>query len=325
MVNCSLVNRSHLCEPAWMVHPTALTVWFWMMLTLNITGGITNIGLLWVIISNKKLRTGSGFLIAHLLFIEAQLCIVHMFILSITTYYIVPYTALSDTFCRYTLIGYYSSIYALNWTALMIGINRFVAVFFPHKYSLWSKQSVVVTMAVLSWAIALTLNFLEFTGTILKHEATPPWGTCGIIVFRMSSYLAMVSFAQAGPVSLLGALYLIILGGIGIRTIQHHRKVREGSSGKGAATVNSSLMRRRYRSAVMLFVAYLWYTSCLMPAPVAATLYPLQYTSYPLLSLFLRALLLFGYATNPVSRTPSETNLYSISFKANTTAVFPKC
>lgn len=110
------------------------------MIILSLFGSFTNILLAITILSSKKLRFGCGSLIAHLLFINASLCLVHMPILSVATYYFAPYRELDGEFCSYTIMFYYSALYAVDWSSLFIAVHQFVAILLPHAYYRWVIQ-----------------------------------------------------------------------------------------------------------------------------------------------------------------------------------------
>lgn len=283
----------------WVIFSTTLSLWFWCMVLLSLAGGISNGGLMFLILNTKKLRSGSGFLIAHLLFVDGTLCLVHELILTISTYYFAPYAPLNDTFCRYTVFAFYTTINAANWTSLLIGVNRYIAIFYPHKYYLWSRKSVIISMMLTAWTVGIGCNLLGVFEIAAYFTPTRPWGTCGVIFIRKDLYQGFSTVGFTGPLLIVGGIYLYTM--ITVRCSSLNGQVMDQ---KVAAECNlraNMVFRRRYRSAVMLFVSHIWYFVCLMPAPLASTLYPAEYTSNALLSLVLRVLMLFGYATIPVS------------------------
>lgn len=75
---------------------------------------------------------------------------------------------------------------------------------------------------------------------------------------------------------------------------------RVQSSSSAQMQQRQKLLSRRYKSVKMLFVSYIWYSVCILPAPIASLSFAAAYQSSPILQLLLRALLLLGYATMPV-------------------------
>ncbi|XP_055350405.1 rhodopsin-like [Paramacrobiotus metropolitanus] len=295
MLNSS-INTSSFLATGWTLYPSVFTIWFIIMLTFSLFGTILNLSLMLPIIASRKLRCGTGILIAHLLLINATLCLIHMSILSISTYAVAPYTDLSLSFCRHTLFWYYLSLDAVNWTFLLIGINQFVAIFLPHSYTKWSGNVIVTgVMVTLPWLIGLSCKLPIFNEMGCRWQPTTPWGTCGVRVYPGSVvYPLIVTVCVFSPLGALGVVYAVIFGGVALRSVWMRRQ-KNGMS-RGA----QRMFTRRYRNVKMLFVSYLWYSCCLLPAPIASSLFPKEYTSEMLLPLFMRALLLFGYATIPV-------------------------
>lgn len=93
-------------------------------------------------------------------------------------------------------------------------------------------------------------------------------------------------------------IFLVIVGRIRLRNIQVSADLTPANAAE--LQQKQKILARRYKNVKMLFVSYVWYTMCLLPAPLGATLFTAAYSSLPLLQLLLRALLLLGYATIPV-------------------------
>ncbi|XP_055356179.1 uncharacterized protein LOC129601408 [Paramacrobiotus metropolitanus] len=285
--------------PAWRTYSNELTAWFTIMLIFCILGGFFNTCLFLIIITSQKLRSGSGYLIAHLLLTNAVLCSVHMLILSVSTYFYAPVNPLSDTFCQHTLLWYYASLDSVNYTSLLIGINRLIAIIFPHHYPHLTTKPVTFSMVLFPWMIGFTLALLVYFRQGAVFQSTPPWGTCGVAPAPETvTYTVITHLAATVPITALGGVYLLIFLHVGVEIVRRQRQVVAAEAVKEVR--KRVVFRRRWRSVRMLFVSYVWYTCCLMPAPIAAGVFAGAYTSQPVLALFLRALLLFGYATIPV-------------------------
>ncbi|XP_055340554.1 octopamine receptor beta-2R-like [Paramacrobiotus metropolitanus] len=287
--------------PLFITYRIGFAVWFWVMLSLCIVGTILNLLMIYIILSSAKLRVGSGILIVHLLAVLTSLCAVHMLLLSVSTYFYAPYQTLSSNFCVYSTWLYYACLDSVNWSSLLIGINRFVAIFFPTKYPLMIRNNVIATMIILSWMICFACCSQILAGHGGWYGSTKPWGTCGM-VNPNSDFAIITAFAVTIPLTILGILYLAIFIGVAVKNYFDRKKILDGEhtktkDGKGQA---HKLFERRYHSAKVLFVSYLWYIACLLPAPIALSVYPASYSRIPLLSPIMRAVLLCGYATIPL-------------------------
>ncbi|XP_055340692.1 alpha-1A adrenergic receptor-like isoform X2 [Paramacrobiotus metropolitanus] len=279
-----------------------LAVWFGAMMTFCIGGTILNLLVMSIILSTAKLRIGSGILIAHLLAVLTSHCAVHLFLITVSTYCYAPYYPLSTPFCVYTTWMYYTCINAVNWSSLLIGINRFIAIFFPMKYSVLIQNKVIVVMILSIWAVCFGCSTQIVYGRAGTYGVTAPWGTCGIT--KPDVNFAIVTNVNVTlPLTILGLLYLGIFIGVAVKNRLDQRQIRAEQKTvvkKGDNVQTRRLFERRYRSAKILFVSYLWYVATLMPAPIALSLYPVAYVKLPLLSLIIRAVFLVGYATIPL-------------------------
>lgn len=301
-----LTNNSSVTDaPAWLKYKDWLTFWFWLMIFLSALGTLLNVTLMLIIFMSKKLRTGCGALIGHLLFINTQLCLFHMPILSISTYYFAPYQQLGATFCNYTIFFYYSALYAVDWSSMLIGVNRFVAILIPHSYGRLGSKFGITTMIVAGWIVAFSCNLFLFNGVGGQFISTKPWGACGIKPFPSARvYPINTIICVTFPLSAEGVLYLTIFISVKIKSLMHRREVNADAItdpvALAAIAKKQAIFQRRYRSAKMLFVSFIWYSFCFLPAPIASSLFPTQYASVPLVQIFTRVLLLCGYTTIPV-------------------------
>ncbi|XP_055340555.1 trace amine-associated receptor 7a-like [Paramacrobiotus metropolitanus] len=268
------------------------------MIIISLCGVLCNILVMYIILSQRKLRSGCGILIAHLLFINVTLCLVHMPILSISTYFYAPYVRLGKTFCNYTILFYYSSLYTVDWAACLISVNRYVAIFLPHHYRKCAGRYGVISMIVTGWIIAFSCNLVLFYGVGGAYQSTKPWGACGITVSDAVTYPTVTVICVTLPVCLEGVVYLSIFAVVGLRKLINRRRVSVADV--NADVAHQHQFKKRFRVARMLFCSYVWYSICFLPAPIASSLYPVQYASLPLLQLFLRVLLVLGYATIPL-------------------------
>ncbi|XP_055337371.1 rhodopsin-like [Paramacrobiotus metropolitanus] len=296
-------NQSSLV-PAWIIYSTTLQVWVAIIGILAIIGTSLNVPLFVTIATGSKLNTGSGALIAHLLFIESMLCSVWNPIICISMYtaHIKP---LSHTFCQYALFGYYIFLHCANWSTLLLAINRFVAIMFPHQYSKVSSKPALLFSMSFGWMVAIGFNLPGFLGVSGDYVPIPPWGGCGTKVTAQFAWFnaLLTGVLTSIPVSGVGLAYIVMFVKIGVVWCRNRNAVvtkQKDDSSAGARHDRSVLQKRRFDSAKMLFISYLWYSLCYLPAPIASSVYPQAYASMPALQLALRGVLLMGYAFNPV-------------------------
>ncbi|XP_055340589.1 proteinase-activated receptor 1-like [Paramacrobiotus metropolitanus] len=231
-------------------------------------GTLLNALLFAAIVTSGKLRQGSGVLIAHSIFLETVLCAIAFPLIVASTYR--PQNSMTSVpMCRFTMLVFYGVMWTENWASVIIGINRFVAIFFPHGYNLIRK----------------------------KQATTMPWGACG--ARPISAVYGIVTILTTPlPVATLGFLYVSIFSAIFIRNAMSRRKTDPG--GAPGNKKPHGIIHKRLKTARMMFTSYIWFSLCYLPAPVASSVAPVAYSSSPLISLFLRLLLLCGYATSPI-------------------------
>ncbi|XP_055340724.1 protein trapped in endoderm-1-like [Paramacrobiotus metropolitanus] len=287
---------------AYITYPGWLTFWFIVMIFLCILGAFSNSLLFMAIVTSRKLRKGSGTLIAHSILIEAFLCVIGVPLIMASTY-MPQFGWPSKTMCKWTMLLFYGPIFAGTWASVLIAINRFVAIFFPHVYSKLTTPPLLALVIALGWAVALASSvpmFFEAGG--ISVGATKPWYACGARQEKPGYlYNFLVTVGTTAPAVALGVIYVSIFTLVIIRALIFRRKI--DTTDKAAVARNQraqAMTQKRLKMARMLFVSYIWFTVCYMPAPVTASVAPVLYGTSPLVSLFLRMLLEIGYATSPV-------------------------
>ena len=297
-MNLSAANDTGVLEPAWVTYELGLTIWFTFMLVCILLGTISNGLLLFAILSCRKLLHGSGILIAHSLALNLMLCAVHMPMVAVSTFLGKYYQYSSPSFCQYQVLFYYTCVYSVNYASLGVAVNRFVAVFFPHKYNKWAEPKVTLFMALVSWMVPFACNLTIFYGNGGSFESVKPWGACGIAPTQSLVYPVTMVLCVPVPMITLSTLYMLIFAVYWWRSF-----VFRLSGGKAADTNASISMDRRLKRVKLLFLSALWYAIALIPAPTAGSLYPVEYVSFPLLQLLFRGLLMLAYSTTPVRST----------------------
>lgn len=306
--NTSLTNETSI--PAWITYKNGLTAWYFLMLFFAVLGSAFNFFLIAAILSSKKLRSGCGVLIVHMLGINFVLCSIIMPMLAYTTFHGDTYQYVSQEFCRYQVSFYLLFNWAVIWASLMISINRFVAIFFPHNYSKWTSKTVMIWMILMIWIPPVVCALNLFFGIGAKLVVNKTWGACGTVPVPGFVFLIITFFPMAVPVAIQVAIYMVIFVVVRTRSLFQRPQIRpqavpcpDHQAADALTSRKVTLFQRRYRSAKMLFISTVLYSVALIPAPIAALLYPVQHNSQPLLQLFFRMLTLLANAAIPVSHS----------------------
>lgn len=289
--------------PLWVSYATELRVWFTTMIFLSVFGTLFNLLLVVVVLSSRKLRTGSGVLIAYVHIVLTLQCSVNMPLLFAPVYQaLLTNRTATDAYCRDTFPFQWAMSQVVSWSDMMIAINRMVAICFPYSYPKWTEKKALIIMMIIPWCSGVTTIGCLRLGIGGVFRSVPPWGACGAIMYPVMAQLNAI-FSTAIPVGGSGVIYIVIFVVMAGRWLSLSRKSGNRLAPlqvSPAARQERKTVARRNKSAKILFVVYIWYGTCLSPTPIAASLYPVVYNSLPILQLLFRALLLLGYATMPV-------------------------
>ncbi|XP_055352558.1 probable G-protein coupled receptor B0563.6 [Paramacrobiotus metropolitanus] len=290
------MNTSNVANSTiWTEYRTSLTIWFAFMLTAGIIGAILNFLLIVAIMSKPRLRSGSGMLILNSLVINFILCAVEMPMMAASAYFGESTPFKPTHYCRYLILFYYYHVYAANWAQLLIGVNRFIAVLFPHIYATWTKPPMTFAMIVLPHLIPFVCTTVMFFDVGAHIQVMRPWGACGLQPTPGSSvYTSVIWVCVAIPIVIVFVLYSIIFLMVWTKSMVHSRQVTDVNA------AGQPTFRKRYRTVKVLFWTAMFYAVALIPAPIGSSFFAAQFNSMPFMQLFLRALLLFCYATTPL-------------------------
>ncbi|XP_055344033.1 orexin receptor type 2-like [Paramacrobiotus metropolitanus] len=306
--------------PAWVLYPQWLVLWCVLTFLLCAIGLILNILLVSAIIVSPALRHGSGVLIAHSILLEVFLCAIAFPLVTASTY-TPQFYVWSKPFCQYTMLLFYGVLWAENWADATIAINRFIAIFFPHGYKKTRTPTALAITILIGWIVPLCTVLVLFfeIGAVFQaciksvtffpancDRATflncpiayGPWQACGARP-TSSTYAVITIINTSVPIAIIGVIYITIFSTMFLRSLCSGRKTAP------QITVNRSqgtagALRKRLKSARMLSISYIWYSICYLPAPIVASAAPVAYGSQPLISLFLRLLLVCSGTTSPM-------------------------
>ncbi|XP_055347997.1 olfactory receptor 11A1-like [Paramacrobiotus metropolitanus] len=287
------MNVSNSTPPVYHRFRLEVTVWYSIMTFLSTTGCTLSILLLLLIALSKKLRTRSSALFLNLLLQVALQCGVGMPLL-VQSYQGVPFSLAGDKeLCRRTFIFYFIIVHCVDWTDLMIAVNRFIAVCLPHKYPQWTRGFRLYSMVVAPWLIGLGIALLPQFGIGGEFRRFTSWESCGVFYYNATWSLVFVMLGIGLPVSSTFLLYLTIFAVV----LYRHFRVPVAPVGMGEATRRT---QKRYRSVRMFFGVFVCYAGCLLPPPIANGFFQKEYSSQPMLQLIFRAVMLLGNALIPV-------------------------
>ncbi|XP_055329958.1 trace amine-associated receptor 7g-like [Paramacrobiotus metropolitanus] len=211
--NYTAVNWSAAHAP-WIVYHTELLIWYYTMVTLSVLGTVFCLLVLTGILSSRKLRFGSGALIANLLVSLLLQCALFVPLVTISTAGIPlgvnTLTHASRSFCRHSFVGYFILNKVVSMADMMIGINRFVAICFPHHYPRWTTRPALAVMIGIPWLLSLIFGFAIYFQVGGVFQASPPWGACAVTFASDASSWLSLLMGVLLPIGTLGLLFSII-------------------------------------------------------------------------------------------------------------------
>ena len=260
-----------------------LTVYVAILLT-NIFGAAANIILLLAMVRFPELRKSSGSaLIMHCIIIDLYTTVVAVPSMIITSrikaVYNLPESACKDQ-SLYLYIAYSATMYA----SCVVALHRLVATILPRHFSFLTKKSAIITMILLPWVVAFSINIfpaLQIGVKIIKS----PSGGCEVVAIKASSLLWSTVFGYYLPTGLIGISYVIVLGKTSYDV--YHRR-------------GSRSLRRRLEISRMLFVSFLWHCITIYPAAILVSVFLKEIIKHLQLQLAIKWLGSSFSAVNPV-------------------------
>lgn len=278
-----------------------LETWCAVSVLVGLLGILLYMVLFATVAIRKPLRTGSGVLVLHLILIEFVLATFGFFWFIVDTYLVQKGHPAQPSACYYYMFAYWVLLFAGNWCAAFLAINRLIAVGRPHIYKNLTTVSARCVQMVLSWVVSFAASIPIAVGVGGDFSIMPPLGNCGILINRKSVVYAIVSaLGTYVPLVLTLVTYIALFSIMrpGCRLNRHTVKPKPKSTTE-TKTVNTGL-QRRVAAAQMLLASTLWFCVCFLPIPLVAAADPMILMRYPLLLLWLRTLLFTAFSTKPV-------------------------
>ncbi|XP_055332286.1 melanopsin-like [Paramacrobiotus metropolitanus] len=260
-------------------------------------GALGNLLIVYVIISQIRLRTGCGLLIANCLVAYTILCGFSFPIVGTSVYrkqFGQP--VLGPQSCKPLQWIQLACRFAAYWFDLFIAINRVVAVCYPYRYRTFSRPCHVIVGIVGLWLTALAYSSLGWFD-IGVNFIMLPLGTCAALPSgRMGQVVLYTGFYMPGASTT--GLYVFLYAMIKRGKQQIQPESARNPRQRKIALAN----QRRMITTNMMCVSFVWTAACSMILPVTISLIKVaeDEVKQPLAVIWLAAIQLLGYAVNPV-------------------------
>lgn len=295
-------NATNTTAKDWALEHIWLELWVAMMLILAAFGAALNCLLLFIIVSTRKLRTGSGALIAHSIFLETVLCAAALPLFT-AAFWTSLYYPPSSTMCRAVFAVVYTFTYASHWATIPVAINRFVAICYPQNYGSFVSRRFLLCAILFSWTIALCCMGGMISDPV-SISMTIASGGCVNAPKRPKIYFGLSSIGTTVPAFIEGVIFVSLF------TIPWMQKIFNGQgriAGEPASVTEAANLQklqairaRRLRVTQTVFAAYVWSEVCYMLGPIVLTIVSGNKWMMLAVLLFSPALNLLGYSTCPV-------------------------
>ncbi|OQV25472.1 hypothetical protein BV898_00413 [Hypsibius exemplaris] len=246
----------------------SLTTWFALMLTLCLSGVITNVLLIIIIALSRKLRSGTGLLILHLLCTDTLLCCLLYPIHVILVYGSNFWFTLPKDICVYTYYPLIVIKFVNNWAEASLGFNRIVAAFLPRFFRTVSTSRSSLFAVLLCWMI-VAVPLFPFCFKIMGYFPVSPVGQCMIIPSSLAGYSIMTVNAYA-PYGIVCCAAVCVSAKFLTKKLSLERtRVTVRDLLAPSQTAQQSLkLRRQITIARMLLISFLFCLLCNTPLSI---------------------------------------------------------
>ncbi|XP_055353544.1 rhodopsin-like [Paramacrobiotus metropolitanus] len=275
------------------VTKTEMIVWLTMQITIALTGALLIIFYLFAMHRLRKLTTGSGLLVAHALIIDLIFCLGGVPVIAIPVYLTqmqvhFEYSCMPvDFFLLFIMI-------AGNWTAVVLSINRWLAVVTPHHYARIATRRMSFLTLLFVWSVALGCS-IPFLNTIpgMVHGILPS-GICGLIRQSGPTTMILVVFGTYLPLVLMAIVYSSLF--IYTRMQNKFNKIENQANEERPFRA----FERRLRIAKALCLSFIWYCLCILPPPILTVFFASWWVKDIRMTLYTKTAQVLAYAASPV-------------------------
>ncbi|XP_055350433.1 rhodopsin-like [Paramacrobiotus metropolitanus] len=282
------------------ISPSSLSVWLAFCTALCTFGTLSYLILLAILFRRHNGCKGAGgLLMVHLVILELINSLGYLSFFTVTTYVAQSGVRLNHTACAIGQLLFLSTVVAGNWVAVVMAVNRFVAIVFPLWYKVWLDSPLWSWAVGLCWFIAFACYVPIFMGIGGVLAAIPPLGTCGVYPFPGWRYHFSVQFGTPVPMFLIGIFYGLIYLKMVVKVAERRTSQASVINFSRRESTIERLLMVRYRTAKMLCISAIWHCLCFVPLPIMVEYAPIFYRD-PLVHLWIRTIFFCGYAFNPV-------------------------
>lgn len=290
-------------HPRLVTDPADITLWFIIFVGFCFVGALQNFSMVVVVWTNPTLRQGCGALLIHLSLTQALLFAIHYPIYAVLT--LVKHLVKWDIpqhWCPYVVMPQTLFSFVTNWTDVCLALNRLMAICFPHGYQSCYRNhkkfsTIMILAAVWMFNICLALPPCFGIGGIYL---TSKIGSCQ---WFPNDWLISTTRSALGvqfPLTLAGCFYAVVLLKAAFSRVKNRAAIHDHQQ-----TRDMHIMKKRMAMVLILFISFLVYVSCYLPASIVGAYFQPLLITTPVLYLWLRTVFLGGAAIAPVR--PSST------------------
>ena len=303
--NCTkFLNDTSCLDPPWVKYAGGLKTWVYANMTLCVFGATMNALLCVAILSDRRLRKGSGGQIAHLVAVETFICAAAMAPDTIMTYF-VRSQIIDSSICPFLDLIRLVAMHAGLWAAMFLAFTRFMAIALPLSYRKINTRGFTVSWIVASWTIGFATVLPNIWHLGARFERIPPWNNCGNNVVNPALWTITLTTGQYLPGGITTVIYFVILAKTTLHP-PHRRQPRRGLADRpnhpNAAAISLARARSRLATVRVLAASSVFYWVCFLPNRTIVAYYPWVAHQSPVLMLWTRTINWCAYVFNPVSQ-----------------------
>ena len=175
----------------------------------------------------------------------------------------------------------------VNWTEVVLALNRFVALFFPHHYRTWTRRSANVCLLVLVWLISASVAYPILIARLTRVS------TLGQCMIDLSQHTPLRI-----PLSIVTYTPLAVCGASAFTTLWSACRRKRAVGGGEMATRKTAL--RRLKMAGMLLLVFVWNTTCYLISIVVSRYFGALWAHSVASWVWVRVISVTMYAATPV-------------------------
>ena len=197
--------------------------------------------------------------------------------------------------CRGILLSNYAVYAAGMWTDVCLGVNRVVAIFYPHHYTRVAQNKLNYILAAMCWVISICLIVPMAFDDGANVRLSKFTGQCEMDVQGITAF-ALFCLFTVFPYSLVSTASAAVI----VKSIKIFRR-RKARVGDPTVTQEFRVFRRRLHVARMLFTSFSLSSICQLPSFLAYMFFKQWILNMPTMGTWFNLLLALEFVGNPVS------------------------